>query len=269
MRSPAKPLTAFVSAFALATLLACSNSMSADRQSDSNRVAANQQLGNAGVVKSSPGRPEKEELLSLIHTASLDEGPLGNEAREKLRQRDREQLVRDVTDLRDSLPEDDPQRVETALFFCTINHDYQANRKIVASAFRKDTPANGPAADDAWNMIDRLIQRGDTDLLSLGFNAVSWADGGVAEALDATFDEQLARDPEDFLKELGKQPKKVRMDVYDYILSDKNMFPKTDFAKLQKYLKSVPARSTLSTAAREFDEALSDTSKGNVNSNHK
>jgi hypothetical protein len=239
----------------LAAWLACLKGTSSTHQSNSNSAAVDQQSNDdVGLEKPDSKHNEKEDLISLVNTATFDVGELGKQAREKLQQRDREQLIRTLSTLRDSLPENDVQRLEIASFFCSIGYEYRANRQMIVSAFDKHSPYRH-LHDDVWMMIDRLISGGDKSLLSLGFNAVEWSDGALSEGLEDTFDEQLSHDPENFLKELAKQPRKVREEVYDYIVPDR--VPNTDFDKLRRFLKSVPSRSALFPVAKEFDAALS------------
>lgn len=254
MRSPKDLLAVGILSLTLTALLACSNGAASNQHSNSNSATGDQQSDNVGSKSSNSKQNEKEDLISLVNTATFDVGELGKQAREKLQHRDHAQLIRTLSTLRDSLPEDDVRRLEIASFFCSIGYEYRANRQMIVSAFDKDSPYRN-LHDDVWMMIDRLIGGGDKGLLSLGFNAVERADGALAEGIDDTFDSQLANDPENFLKELARQPKKVRTEVYDYI--SPNRVPNTDFGKLRRYLKSIPPRSTLSPVAKEFDAALS------------
>jgi hypothetical protein len=256
MASPKNLLAVGILSLTLTALPACSNGAASNQSSNSNGVVTDRQPdGNVGSRKSAPNQNEKEDLISLIDTATFDVGELGRQAREKLQQHDRAQLVRALSTLRDSLPEGDARRLEIASFFCSIGHEYRANRQVIVSAFDRNSPYQN-LHDDVWTMIDRLIRGGDKGLLSLGFNAVGWSDGALAEGLYDTFDDQLANDPENFLKELAKQPKKVRREVYHYIDLDADAFPRTDFEKLRRFLKSVPGNTPLSTVAKEFEAAL-------------
>jgi hypothetical protein len=257
MRSPTNLMTVGMLSLILVAWFASLKDASPNQRSNSNDPVTNQQPGNnAGLSKSPSNRNEKENLLYLIDTAVFDVGELGKQAREKLQQTDRTQLVSTLSSLRDSLREDDIRRVEIACCFCFINHEYRLNRQVIVSTFDRHSPYQN-LHDDVWMMLDRLIRGGDKALLSLGFNAVEWADGALAEGLYDTFDDQLANDPANFLKVLVGQPKKVRGEVYNYIFSDMEKLPNTDFDKLKRYLESVPRHSPLSSTAKEFDAALS------------
>jgi hypothetical protein len=261
MRSTKTLMSVCMLSLILAAWLACLKSRSSTQQSNSNSPVVDRQSNdNIGSEKTDSKHNEKEDLISLVNTATFDEGELGKQAREKLQQRDRAQLIRTLSNLRDSLPEDDVRRLEIASFFCSIGYEYRANRQEIVSAFDKNSPYRH-LHDDVWMMIDRLISGGDKSLLSLGFNAVNRADGALAEAMDDTFDDQLAHDPKSFLSELSKQPKRVRRDVDDYIAASTDQFGYTDVDKLKRYLESVPGRSSLSQTAKEFAAALSAKSK--------
>ncbi len=93
---------------------------------------------------------------------------------------------------------------------CNLGHEYDLNKQIVMSAFTSKQ-SQGLAEE---RLIDRLIRRGDKELLSVLFSAVPKSDGALAEGLAETFAGQIRDDPEHFLTKLSAEPPSAKRNAY-------------------------------------------------------
>jgi hypothetical protein len=86
-----------------------------------------------------------------------------------------------------SLPENDHRRVLIAFVLCNLNYDYETNREIVRSSLSKPPAYEHFYADWPAALINRLIERGDIDLISQLFASANWADGAASTDLSGYF----------------------------------------------------------------------------------
>lgn len=185
------------------------------------------------------------ELADQIEDFSTDVGELGEAAWKQLEAYPRQKLIDRLTLMRDSSTQDDFIKTNIAFALCNLDQNYQVNREIIVSAFNQSPDT----ADLYEGQIDRLIQRGDKDLLRVLFVIANRSDGALSEGLASTFAEQMKSDTEAFLTQLGTQPRTTRRQVSEYVdfaTSDQ------DKTLIQTRLKSIPASSPLASLAKEM-----------------
>src|SRR5262249_39669883 len=145
---------------------------------------------------------------------------------------------------------------QIAFVFCWLEHDYEANVKLIESALSKTSPYQGFYADDAESMLSRLIDRGKKDLLKPLFDSTAWADGALSEGLSETFARGLQNDPEQFLSQLSPYPENTRQKVY-WLIQSSDSFTESALSNLRRRLSSIPKTSTAYTPAKELLRTLS------------
>jgi len=140
------------------------------------------------------------ELTEQIEVFSTDVGELGATAWSQLQAYPRAELIDRLTQMRDNSSPDDIVRTNIAFVFCNLDQDYAANRDAIVAAFNQS-----PDTADLYEvLLDRLIQRGDKDLLQVLFEMATRSDGALSEGLAATFAEQTKTSTEAFLGQLAK-----------------------------------------------------------------
>lgn len=189
-------------------------------------------------------------LIEQVRKFAGDEGFLGTEAWKKITAYPRQELISSLTSIQKDTPEDDPLRIDIAFVFCNLDYEYQANRQIVVSAFTK---SKRHALSEEW-LINRLIRRGDKELLPILFSAVEQSDGALSEGLSDTFADQIRSEPEKFLLKLKAEPLRIRQKVYE--LLDETVMSEEDIKKVKKYLASVPKDAAIASVANEMFKAL-------------
>lgn len=217
-------------------VVGCSPANSSYRPRD-----AGQTLEAARTVRGMDGK-----LIRQVREFARDEGPPGKRAWEELNAYPRQELIDSLLRLRGATPEGDPLRTDIAFVLCNFDHDYQANRSAITTAFAKTSPH----VFGEERLIIRLVARGDTDLLPVLFSAAGWSDGALSAGLSETFAEQLRSDPERFLLKLKDEPSGTRREVYE-VLSGTRL-PENDVAEIRKYLKSVREDAAVAPVAREM-----------------
>ncbi|HSF23080.1 MAG TPA: hypothetical protein VLE20_02555 [Blastocatellia bacterium] len=150
---------------------------------------------------------------------------------------------------RSQAPQDPRFEIESAFVLCSIGHDYENNKNRITAALResRDDPRFDSVA--AERMITRLIRRGDASLLSELFNAASWSDGALSEALSDTFGEQLVRNPKDFLLSLNVAGS-ARQNVLKLIGG--SSLSQNEMNELKAYLTSAGVPFSLRPVAKEL-----------------
>jgi hypothetical protein len=211
------------------------------------------QRANGG--QSAPRLTDDKELLRLVEVYA-GSGEDSNGAWDKLNSYPRQDLVNHLLKVRSSLPTDDYHRALIAFVLCNLNYDYENNRKIILDSFTDTAVYKTPFADWAGNLIDRLIERGDHELLPTLFKATGWADGALAASLSGYLTKYLKRDPSMFLSKLAAEPTLTRRGVYQRILNDE-LLTEEDKAQIKVYLKSIPPGSPMKRVADEMYTALS------------
>ena len=214
---------------------------------------ANQQSGKAHNNELSA--TSDADLVDQIEAFSTDVGELGEAALKQLQAYPRPELIERLSRLRDTSSQDEQDefiQIDIAFVLCNLDQDYQANRDIIVSAFNQSPDT----ADLYESQIDRLIQRGDKELLQVLFAVVPESDGDLSESLADTFAEQMKTSTEAFLKQLGTQPRTTRSKVSDLINSATSGQDKLD---IEASLKSFPKSSPLAGLAKEMLSDLSQT----------
>ena len=189
-------------------------------------------------------------LIEQIRQFARDEGALGKEAWGKLNAFPRQELISSLTSIQKATPEGDPLGVDIAFALCNLDHEYQANRQVIVSAFTK--PNQHAFSEE--RLISRLVRRGDKELLPVLFSAVERSDGALSEGLSDTFADQIRSDPESFLLKLKAEQPRIRQKVYE--LLDETVLSEEDITKAKKYLASVSIDASIAPVAKEMLEAL-------------
>lgn len=185
------------------------------------------------------------ELADQIEAFSTDVGELGEAAWRQLQAYPRQELIDRLTLMRDSSTQDDFIKTNIAFVLCNLDQDYQVNREVIVSAFNQSPDT----AELYEGQIDRLIQRGDKELLQVLFAFAPRSDGALTEGLASTFSEQMKGNTEAFLAQLGTQPRTTRRQVSEYVdfaTSDE------DKIMIKTFLTSIPASSPLASLVKEM-----------------
>lgn len=189
------------------------------------------------------------ELAEQIEVFSTDVGESGATAWSQLQSYPHEDLVNRLTQLRDNASPDDFVRTNIAFVFCNLDQDYATNRDAIVAAFNQS-----PDTADLYEvLLDRLIQRGDKDLLQVLFEMATRSDGALSDGLATTFAEQTKSSTEAFLVQLAKQPRSVRSQIGEFVNSATS---EGDKNSIKTFLKSVPSTSPLFNLAKELETDL-------------
>jgi len=191
-----------------------------------------------------------DELLDQIEVFSTDIGEPGEVAWKQLEAYPRQELLDRLSALRDTSDQDDFIKTNIAFLLCHLDQDYQTNREIIVSAFNQS-----PDTAELYEaQIDRLIKRGDKDLLQVLFAIVPESDGALSDGLADTFAYQIKSNTEAFLMQLKTQPRTIRSQVSDLINSATS---DQDKITIKAFLRSIPETSPIAGVAKEIDSDLS------------
>jgi hypothetical protein len=221
-------------------LTGCSPAASLSQASNSNQV---RETEKAATTMDKP-------LIDQVRKFARDEGAGGKEAWKELNAHPRQELIGSLTSIQKATPEGDTLGVDIAFVLCHLDHEYQANRQLIVSAFTK---SNRHALDEE-RLLSRLVGRGDKELLPVLFSAVEWSDGALSEGLSDTFAEQIRSDPEKFLLKLKAERPEIRQKVYG--LLDETVMSEEEMKKVKEYLASVPKDAAIAPVATEMLKAL-------------
>jgi hypothetical protein len=189
------------------------------------------------------------ELVEQIEAFSTDLGELGEAAWKQLEAYPRQELIDRLSHIRDASNQDDFIKTNIAFLLCNLDQDYQANREIIVSAFNQS-----PDTAELYEaQIDRLITRGDKELLQVLFAIAPRSDGALSDGLAETFAHQIMGNTEAFLTQLRTQPRTTRIQVSDFINS---AISDQDKITIKSLLRSIPQTSPLAGLAKEMESDL-------------
>ena len=220
-------MSRYIAILPLLFLVACSSNIKPSIQDNANL--------NGNI--NSQAKNKSENLNDLVHQFFVYEDEKGQDAWKKLQTYPRQELIDFLTQIQQKNLQNDSLRSEVAFVLCNMDYEYSANKEVIISTFKKSPEQ----ADYLERPIDRLIRRGDKDLLSVLFEATTWSDGSLSEGIGDTFAEQIRTDLEKFLLELKTQNPKIRNRVYRLIyssLSDEDL--KQNKINLSKIPKTSP-----------------------------
>ena len=192
-----------------------------------------------------------QQLSEAVKTFAEDQGSPGQEALHKLQNYPKPELVRRLVELNASLSPKDKLRPQIAFVLCWMGQDYASNVKVIQSALSKTSKYEGFNADDAYSMLDRLIQQGHKDLRTSLFEIAPSADGALSEGLSETFSRELKQNPEEFLTQLSPRSAKEREQVYKLIYAS-DAFSQSDLDGIRKRLATFPRTSAAFAPAQEL-----------------
>ncbi|HZE69372.1 MAG TPA: hypothetical protein VE135_07630 [Pyrinomonadaceae bacterium] len=141
------------------------------------------------------------ELMALVKTFSEDLGENGQEAWRKLGSYPRSDLIHTLLRVRKMRNTAPSIQSSIAFVLCNMDYEYQKNVQIIVSGLPTGLKDQN-YADQSAVLLGRLIDRGDTNLLRILFNAVPWSDASLATALGDVFSRQLRDRAEMFLTQL-------------------------------------------------------------------
>jgi len=162
---------------------------------------------NEGPVRSAAAFQADSRLIELIKMFADDSGPQGQNAFNQLQSR-----TDSLAELRNSLPADDPLRPMIAFTLCYAGRDCAANIAVIDSALKKTSPFKGFYADEAQEMLNRLIEKAShegrqdevKDLIRKLLVAAPDADGALAEGLGVTLSLRLRDQTNSFIAALDE-----------------------------------------------------------------
>jgi hypothetical protein len=123
-------------------------------------------------------------------------------------------LIESLDRIRHHLPPNDYAQPLISSVYCQMGYEYQENRSIIIYSLAPESPYNGLTSLWSTQLIERLVRNGDTEQLSILFQATNWADTDTSADLGEFFVRELEREPEAFLFKLKGEPTAVRGDVY-------------------------------------------------------
>jgi len=177
------------------------------------------------------------ELLELVTIFSEDVGERGQEAWNRLRSHP--DLIAALRRIQEALPPDSRVRPRIAFVLCNLGHNYEANKRVIKSAFDATPPYRGFYPDEAEAMISRLIDKNDdAELLRTLFTATPRADGALSEGLSVTFSEKLRDKTRWFVSTLKNEPEAIRLKV-GRMISTAGYLTKTEIAKIKRTLQQI------------------------------
>ena len=166
-----------------------------------------QSFGTTELIRNVTPVQEDAQLIELIRTFAEDAGPTGRSAFDQLRSR-----TDSLQQLQKSLPGDDALRPMIAFTLCYAGRDCAANLAVIESAFNKPSPFKGFYADEAQEMLNRLIEKANQEgrqedvknLILKLLTAAPAADGALAEGLGVTLSLRLRDQTRSFLAAFGE-----------------------------------------------------------------
>jgi hypothetical protein len=166
-----------------------------------------QSLDRTELVRNVTAVQVDAQLVELIRTFAEDAGPRGRSAFDQLRAR-----ADSLPQLQNSLPGNDALRPMIAFALCYLGRDCAANVAVIESALHKPSPFKEFYADEAQEMLNRLIdqanQEGRQDdvknLILKLLAAAPAADGALAEGLGVTLSLGLRDQTGSFLAAFGE-----------------------------------------------------------------
>jgi len=243
-----KIYTFFSLLLASTTVCAACNSYSSSKQS-------------APAIGSPPatqeGRIQDKELMAQIDKFIGGQASEREQAWERLQGYPRNELIDRLSRAKQEIPDNDLRNFEIAFVLCNLDYEYQANKEKLISSLDPSRKSQIPS-DLAAELIIRMIQRGDKDLLASLFVAADRADGALAEELSAFFLARMQTDPKDFLKKLSEQPQARRREVYRLIFSE-TTFTANDAKKIKAQLETIKTDPQLAETADEILKFLRST----------
>lgn len=191
-----------------------------------------------------------KDIIDQVHKFATYEDETGRQAWDKIQSYPRQELIDLLLNTQHNLSENDLLRTDIAFTFCNLDYEYQINKQIIVSFFNKSSEYS----DYLERPVDRLIRKGDKDLLAILFKSVQRADGSLAEGLANTFAEQMKNAPEDFLSHLKAEPQNIREKVYKLY---EGALSVSDKKKVKDYLSLVTQNSSNAQITREMLQSLS------------
>lgn len=206
-------------------------------------------------VAAATPRRDRKEVLKLVKTFSGAEGEESDAAWVKLSAYPRQELIDTLRQTSGDLPPDDHHRVLVAFVLCCFDYEYKDNRQIIINSLTEKPAYRDFYADWPADLINRLINRSDKELLTHLFAATEWADGAFSASLSGYLSTHMKDDPHTFLSALRLEPEPTRQRVYRQIRRDE-LLSEEDVRKVRTYLSSVNRESDLSQVAKEMLAAL-------------
>ena len=197
---------------------------------------------------------QDKDLMEEIERFAGSQDKARREVWSRLESYPRKELIDSLARIQRTIPTDDHRSLEIAFLLCNLNYEYQTNRRIVMSALTKKRNKDIPP-DFAAELIIRLIQRGDKDLLSGLFVTADWADGAMADDLSGIFIEEMRTGSEAFLSKLKAEPLTIRSRIYRLIFNETTITTE-DIRTIKTYLLNVTADSEVYPVAKEMLKVL-------------
>lgn len=190
-----------------------------------------------------------------VKIVSEDVGEEGQKAWQRLRSVPRDDLIHKLLHIRSRLAADDPMQPQIAFVLCNLDYEYRANAEILASALSRNPKYRKFYADEAAALISILIDRGDKTLLPVLLSSAEWADGALAEQLNATIAEELIKHTDILLAALADQPRETRIKAYRLISGD-GVFSSDEKQRIKKHLRKIGRESKIYSVAQELLESV-------------
>lgn len=214
-----------------------------------------------GAKRSDQGKPsipsEDETILNNVESFAGSDARKSEESWAKLQLYPQRELITRLLSLAKGLSPTDHRRVLIAFTLCNINYDYSDNKQLVLSALTPKPTYEHFYSDWAVSLVDRLMQRGDRELLSDLFRAAAWSDGMTSEELSSIYVRELENGSDNFIFNLKSQPAQVRDSVYRLAFYNEGVTQKSR-AKIRGYLLQSSGNTDAEQIKKEILQHLSD-----------
>src|SRR5713226_6406489 len=172
-----KPLFSFVWVGALigTFLLGCYKMNSPKRSNQASELPRNGQAANENNAN--------RELLTLAKDFATSDAQKRDVAWKTLSSYERSDLIKSLLALRNNDAKNEPDRLAIAFLLCNLDFDYNANKEIIVTTLTGERRYPDTYSDWKTELLGRLIQSGDKNLLPVLFSIVKRSDGGWSEEL--------------------------------------------------------------------------------------
>ena len=235
-------ILAFVALF---LVVSCESSSS---RSTTNNQEPQTAMSQQKVATSPEGTLTDEALLALVKkfAAGIENEPAVLQDLARSAQTD---VTGRLRRLQDAPAVDNRDKIAIAFLLCNLNYEVGANEAVIVRALTEEPHSRNFDADSEAELVGRLIRKGHTDLLPALFSSAQWSDGAMSEFLSDFFADQVRTAPQEFVRQLSRQPDSVRKSVYARL--QLGGLTNTDVDQFRKYSNSLtdPA---MKSVAREI-----------------
>jgi hypothetical protein len=204
--------------------------------------------------------PERNKLIALGRDFGSSDPQRRELAWQTLNSYSRSDLIEKLVRVQKDNATDEPGMLAIAFVLCSLDFDYETNKKQILAAFEKEPHHENPYSDWEAGLLARLMQRADDTLLPALFSAAPWSDGALATDLGGIYLNKWRSDPQGFLSGLKTVPITARRQVYFLLLNDE-LLTSDDSSKMKTYLRFASHDRSVGLIAQEMLAAIPEIEK--------